>query len=71
MEQIIKNERLVANRIEKLEKEGYRIEYNVAMGAGGVGQVRYFPRLGCHRIQVSAGYGQYNYATVVRIEDKV
>lgn len=59
---VIKDNRSVANRVETLSRKGFVIAER-PMGRGGVGKVK---RLQDEvRVQISAGYGRYNYAKCV------
>jgi hypothetical protein len=55
----------VAKRTEQLKKWNYKC-VNVAMGSGGVGQVKEVN--GKIRVQYSFGTGKWNYAMAVEIE---
>jgi len=61
IKKIIKKHRLVSDRIKALKKTGIKCK-EVAMGSGGVGQVKYLPTLNETRIQVGYGHGRHNYA---------
>lgn len=59
---VIKNNRFFADRVATLVKKGFVVGER-RMGTGGVGKVM---RLQDEvRVQISAGYGKYNYAKVV------
>lgn len=62
IKEVIKNNRLIADRENKLKEMGYTIETR-AMGTGGVGQVEKLKSES--RMQIGYGSGRYNYAKVV------
>lgn len=67
---IIAQNRLIKDRVEKIKELGTPVgEY--AMGSGGVGQIKYFPRINETRIQIGCGHGRYNYAMCAIIEGKI
>jgi hypothetical protein len=57
------------DRQKALEAAGYKTEI-VYMGSGGIGQIKYFPRLNLTRIQVGCGYGRNNRALCVVVKEK-
>lgn len=62
--QVVSANRSVANRMKELASMGYSIDV-AAMGSGGVGQVKEMKD--SYRIQISAGWGRYNYAHIVEL----
>lgn len=60
---IVDSNRLLKDRILQLEKLGFFIE-RVRMGSGGVNRAKKM-RDGTTRVQISCGYGKYNYAYAV------
>ncbi len=65
--EIIKSERLVKNRAERIENElGYQVE-TLPMGSGGVGQVKEMAN-GMVRIQIGYGVSNHNYAAAIEID---
>lgn len=67
---LIAQNRLIKDRVEKIEELGIPCgEYS--MGSGGVGQIKYFPRINETRIQIGCGHGRYNYAMCAIIEGKI
>jgi len=65
IQRIIRNNRRVSDRIKEIKKLGVRISCK-SMGTGGVGQIKIMSD-GSKRIQISAGWGRYNYAYVAII----
>ena len=63
---VINSNRLVIDRIEALNKEGYTVQ-RVPMGSGGVGQVKEMSD-GTTRIQIGYGVTRHNYAYAVIIK---
>lgn len=68
---IIAQNRLIDDRVSAIEKTFGKICGEYAMGSGGVGQVKYFPRLNETRIQIGYGHGKYNFAMCVVLEGKI
>jgi hypothetical protein len=62
IKRIISNDRLVQNRINMLRALGYIVEWR-CMGVGGVGQLKLTRKEA--RVQISAGWGRFNYAFAV------
>lgn len=62
---VVKQNRLIADRISKLTEMGYSVS-EFPMGSGGVGQIREMS--GTIRIQISYGHGRHNYAHAVELE---
>jgi len=66
IKKIIFSERLISKRIERIEKLGLTV--NIApMGSGGKGQIKEMSY--CSRVQISYGWGKWNYAYVVDINN--
>lgn len=61
---VIDNNRLISERIGKLENMGYRV-FEFPMGSGGVKQIKELKNE--TRIQISHGHGKYNYAYAVQL----
>lgn len=62
---VVRDYRLVSDRVEKLREIGYTVK-ECAMGSGGVLQVKELKSE--TRIQVGYGRGKYNYAYAVIIK---
>jgi len=65
IQNVVRDYRLVSDRVEKLREIGYTVK-ECAMGSGGVMQVKEMK--GETRIQVGYGRGKYNYAYAVIIK---
>lgn len=65
IEKIISSNKSVKARIVEIEKLGYKVNV-YPMGSGGVGQKKKMAD-GTTRVQVSYGWGRYNYAYAVAI----
>ncbi len=66
---IVAQERKINERVKKIESEMGKICGEYAMGSGGVGQLKYLPRLNETRIQIGYGHGDYNYAMCAVLEE--
>lgn len=66
IQEVVLENHLVSDRIKKLRKMGYTVDIR-RMGSGGVMQIKRLKNE--TRIQVSYGYGKYNYAYVVIIKN--
>jgi hypothetical protein len=62
--EIVKNNRIVADRIKQLSDKGYQIVTR-SMGTGGVLQEKRGRK--CTYVQIGYGVGKYNYASAVKI----
>ena len=62
---VVKDNRLVNDRVNILISRGYKVEL-FPFGSGGVGQVKEM-RSGKTRVQISYGKGKYNYAMGVEL----
>ena len=65
IQSVIRDNRLIKDRVSILERKGYKIGY-FAFGSGGVGQIKEM-KSGKTRIQISYGIGRYNYALGVEL----
>ncbi len=65
IQKVIRDNRLVKDRVRLLKLQGYKIE-SFPFGSGGVGQVKEM-KSGKTRIQISYGTGRYNYALGVEL----
>lgn len=65
IERIVKNNRLISDRVKALESLGFSVK-ELPMGSGGVLQRKYMAN-GEIRIQVGYGHSRYNYAATVVI----
>lgn len=65
---VIKEYRLIEDRISALKKRGFNIGYH-AMGSGGVGQVRETKKE--YHVQIGYGRGLYNYVYCVVIQKSI
>ena len=65
IQRIIRENRLVEDRVSILEDHGYKID-TFAFGYGGVGQIKEMKSVKT-RVQISYGTGRYNYALGVEL----
>ena len=65
IKRIIRDNRLIEDRVSILEQHGYKIG-SFAFGSGGVGQIKEM-KSGITRIQISYASGSYNYALGVEL----
>jgi len=62
---VVKDNRLIEDRVRLLKQHGYEIG-SFAFGSGGVGQIKEM-KSGITRIQISYASGSYNYALGVEL----
>ena len=65
IQRIIRDNRLIEDRVWLLKLQGYKID-TFAFGSGGVGQIKEM-KSGKTRIQISYARGEYNYALGVEL----
>lgn len=65
IQRIIRDNRLIEDRVRLLKQHGYEIG-SFAFGSGGVGQIKEM-KSGITRIQISYASGKYNYALGVEL----
>jgi len=65
IQSVIRDNRLIEDRVFILERHGYKIG-SFAFGSGGVGQIKEM-KSGKTRVQISYGTGRYNYALGVEL----
>ena len=69
--EIINNNHLVEDKIQKLQDAGYAVDYNWVKGI--IGDISYLQRLKIYRIQISASesHGKYRKAWCVALPSEV
>lgn len=64
IEKIVRENRLVSDRVKKLEKAGFSVS-ELPMGSGGVLQIKKMASE--TRVQIGYGHGRHNYAMAVTL----